>query len=92
MNATIKRQLEEKLHYAARIRTEAEDRCRVIYAEIGSVIEAIRKVRKLNRYELAALVGVKPDVISRIEKGKEAVSVRMLNRILKTLDHDTAND
>ncbi|MBK6346732.1 MAG: helix-turn-helix domain-containing protein [Bacteroidales bacterium] len=54
--------------------------------ELAEVIRLHRKVARLSRVQLAELAGVGKTVIYDIEKGKEAVQLDTLQKILKVLN------
>jgi transcriptional regulator with XRE-family HTH domain len=54
-------------------------------------IAALRKRRNLSQAELAEIVGVEQPTISRIERGYEGVTVRLLRQIADALDCSMAD-
>ena len=53
---------------------------------IGKRIAEIRKENGISQVRLANETGMHQSVISRIESGKHAISINVLNRIAKALD------
>ena len=53
---------------------------------IGKRIAEIRKENGISQVRLAKETGMHQSVISRIESGKHAISINVLNRIAKALD------
>ncbi len=54
--------------------------------EIGKKITAIRHEQNLSQKELAKKIGISQQLISRIEKGRENVSLTTLTNIARALD------
>lgn len=52
---------------------------------IGMHVREARKRRRLTQQELAALVGVNPETISNIERGRYAPSIRALEALCEHL-------
>lgn len=52
---------------------------------IGKAIKKVREERNLTQAELSEKVGIKSSKMSRIERGKVAVTITILSRIFKTL-------
>lgn len=57
-----------------------------ICRKVGEQIREIRKAEGLSQKELAKRIGVSQQLISRIEKGKENISLAALNNVLKALN------
>lgn len=54
-----------------------------ILRELGTLLKAERKNRKINQEELAQLISVSRDSISKIENGKENYNILTLLKVLK---------
>ena len=57
-------------------------------AEIGNQIRAIRKKKDLTQKDLARKLSVSQQLVSRIEKGRQNLSLNYLKRIAETLKED----
>lgn len=53
--------------------------------EYGANIRRARERRQMKQEELARMVGVKRETLSRIERGKQYPSIPLMERIAKTL-------
>ncbi len=51
----------------------------------GSVLQRVRKRRKLTQQALADKVGVRQETIARLESGKRQPSMDLLHRLAKVL-------
>lgn len=49
-------------------------------------VSKIRKRKKLSQTELGELVGVEQPTISRLERGDESVTLRLINNVAAALD------
>jgi transcriptional regulator with XRE-family HTH domain len=58
------------------------------HAQIGPRIRSLRERSGMNRRALARALGVTPDYITRLEKGRVGVSLEMLLRLRTVLDAD----
>lgn len=54
-----------------------------LYIRLGRIISHERQKRKLSQERLAFLTGIDKTFISRIERGKTNVTVKILNKIAK---------
>lgn len=55
---------------------------------LGECIRKCRKEAKFKVCELAKRVGVEPEYITQIEKGRRYPSEKLINKIIKTLGFD----
>lgn len=60
-------------------------RCRAQKYYRGMRIAEIRKARGLSQTELAEMVGVEQPTISRLEKGNDSVTLRLVRQVAKAL-------
>lgn len=58
----------------------------ILCKEIGEKVSAIRHEQNLSQKELAAKIGISQQLISRIEKGRENVSLSTLDNIAHALE------
>ena len=57
-----------------------------IYAQLGQRIRKLRKQADLTQAQLAERVGITPDYVGRIERGRGAVTLATLSQIAEALD------
>ena len=57
-----------------------------IYAQLGQRIRKLRKQADLTQAQLAELVGITPDYVGRIERGRGAVTIATLSQIAAALN------
>lgn len=63
---------------------------KINYLLLGKKIKKIRKSKKLSQYDLAERVSVSPPYISRIECGKNHISLDLLVKVCDTLETNVA--
>ena len=63
-----------------------------LYAEVGRQISNMRREQGLSQKKMASKLGVSQQLISRIEKGRENISLSTLNNISRALGKKVAVD
>jgi transcriptional regulator with XRE-family HTH domain len=63
----------------------------IVFYNYWMRVAQIRKAKGLSQSELASMIGVEQPTISRIEKGSDGVTLRLLNQVAEALGVETAS-